>query len=168
MAGLPPQHNNPAQAASNKPILLQLEEQYTKRVDDDVLKLVDSFADIIRVTEIEKKDKFKVTQEGYQIESQTAQIVSFLKQRGHDLLLLSYAFCFQIRSAESLLGLITELKQMLLLNDTKTLTHLSETRTKDLQAPKTAIKSEMYKIKTELDAAIFDMENVLYRNLTSS
>ncbi|KAG2186068.1 hypothetical protein INT43_002506 [Umbelopsis isabellina] len=147
MAGLPPQHNNPAQAASSKPILLQLEEQYTKRVDDDVLKLVDSFADIIRVTEIEKKDKFKVTQEGYQIESQTAQI---------------------IRSAESLLGLITELKQMLLLNDTKTLTHLSDTRTKDLQAPKTAIKSEMYKIKTELDAAIFDMENVLYRNLTSS
>jgi hypothetical protein len=52
MAGLPPQHNNPAQAASSKPILLQLEEQYTKRVDDDVLKLVDSFADIIRVTEV--------------------------------------------------------------------------------------------------------------------
>ncbi|CAM0135039.1 unnamed protein product [Umbelopsis sp. WA50703] len=147
MAGLPPQHNNPAQAGGSKPILLQLEEQYTKRVDDDVLKLVDSFADIIRVAEIEKKDKFKVTQEGYQIESQTAQI---------------------IRSAESLLGLITELKQMLLLNDTKTLTHLSDTRNKDLQAPKTAIKSKMYKIKTELDAAIFDMENVLYRNLTSS
>lgn len=52
MAGLPPQHNNPAQLGGNKPILLQLEEQYTKRVDDDVLKLVDSFADIIRVTEV--------------------------------------------------------------------------------------------------------------------
>ncbi|GAB5592470.1 hypothetical protein Unana1_07370 [Umbelopsis nana] len=146
MAGLAPQHNNPSQLGSNKPILVQLEEQYTKRVDDDVLKLVDSFADIIRVTEIENKDKFKVTQEGYQIESQTAQI---------------------IRSAESLLGLITELKQILLLNDTKTLTQLSDTRTKDLKEPKAAIKSEMYKIKSELDAAIFDMENVLYRDLTS-
>ncbi|KAI9279959.1 surfeit locus protein 5 subunit 22 of mediator complex-domain-containing protein [Umbelopsis sp. AD052] len=146
MAGLPPQHNNPAQLGGNKPILLQLEEQYTKRVDDDVLKLVDSFADIVRVTEIENKDKFKVTQEGYQIESQTAQI---------------------IRSAESLLGLITELKQILLLNDTKTLTQLSDTRTKDLREPKAAIKSEMSKMKTELDAAVFDMENVLYRNLTS-
>jgi hypothetical protein len=52
MAGLPPQHNNPAQLGGNKPILLQLEEQYTKRVDDDVLKLVDSFADIVRVTEV--------------------------------------------------------------------------------------------------------------------
>jgi hypothetical protein len=52
MAGLPPQHNNPAQAGGSKPILLQLEEQYTKRVDDDVLKLVDSFADIIRVAEV--------------------------------------------------------------------------------------------------------------------
>ncbi|KAI8577443.1 hypothetical protein K450DRAFT_251662 [Umbelopsis ramanniana AG] len=146
MAGLPPQHTNPAQLGGNKPILLQLEEQYTKRVDDDVLKLVDSFADIVRVTEIENKDKFKVTQEGYQIESQTAQI---------------------IRSAESLLGLITELKQILLLNDTKTLTQLSDTRTKDLKEPKTAIKSEMSKMKAELDAAVFDMENVLYRNLTS-
>ncbi|CAO3666572.1 unnamed protein product [Umbelopsis vinacea] len=146
MAGLAPQHSKPSQLGGNKPILLQLEEQYTKRVDDDVLKLVDSFADIIRVTEIESKDKFKVTQEGYQIESQTAQI---------------------IRSAESLLGLITELKQILLLNDTKTLTQLSDTRTKDLQEPKTAIKSEMYKIKMELDAAIFDMENTVYRNLTS-
>ncbi|KAH8549591.1 hypothetical protein BGW37DRAFT_428893 [Umbelopsis sp. PMI_123] len=123
MAGLPPQHTNPAQLGGNKPILLQLEEQYSKRVDDDVLKLVDSFADIVRVTEI--------------------------------------------RSAESLLGLITELKQILLLNDTKTLTQLSDTRTKALREPKTAIKSEMSKIKTELDAAIFDMENVLYRNLTS-
>jgi len=119
----------------------KLEEQYTKRLDDDVLKLVDSFADVIRVTEIENKDKFKITQEGYQIESQTAQI---------------------IRSAESLLGLITELKQILLLNDTKTLTQLSDSRTKDLKEPKTAIKSDMYKIKMELDAAIFDMENVLY------
>jgi hypothetical protein len=52
MAGLAPQHNNPSQLGSNKPILVQLEEQYTKRVDDDVLKLVDSFADIIRVTEV--------------------------------------------------------------------------------------------------------------------
>jgi hypothetical protein len=52
MAGLPLQHTNPAQLGGNKPILLQLEEHYTKRVDDDVLKLVDSFADITRVTEV--------------------------------------------------------------------------------------------------------------------
>ncbi|CAO3688185.1 unnamed protein product [Umbelopsis ramanniana] len=148
MAGLPPQHNNPAQLGGNKPILLQLEEQYTKRVDDDVLNLrVNAhMTNTPLPVPIENKDKFKVTQEGYQIESQTAQI---------------------IRSAESLLGLITELKQILLLNDTKTLTQLSDTRTKDLREPKTAIKSEMSKIKTELDAAVFDMENVLYRNLTS-
>jgi hypothetical protein len=54
MAGLAPQHSKPSQLGGNKPILLQLEEQYTKRVDDDVLKLVDSFADIIRVTEVNK------------------------------------------------------------------------------------------------------------------
>ncbi|CAO3644212.1 unnamed protein product [Mucor hiemalis] len=59
-----------------RPVLLQIENQYNKRIDDDVAKLVDCFTDIVKVGENKDKDKFKVAQEGYQIESQAAQIVS--------------------------------------------------------------------------------------------
>ncbi|KAI9028254.1 surfeit locus protein 5 subunit 22 of mediator complex-domain-containing protein [Phycomyces nitens] len=126
-------------------VLLQVEDQYNKRIDDDIAKLVDCFADIIKVGENKDKDKFKVAQEGYQIESQTAQIV---------------------RSSESLLGLITELKQHLLLNDTHTLSRLYNDRSEILKAQKQDIQTTLIDMKHGLSSAIYDMESVYYRSLT--
>jgi hypothetical protein len=33
-------------------VLLQIEDQYNKRIDDDIAKLVDCFADIVKVGEV--------------------------------------------------------------------------------------------------------------------
>ncbi|CAO3615613.1 unnamed protein product [Mucor fragilis] len=130
-----------------KPVLVQIEEQYNKRIDDDIGKLVDCFTDIVKVGENKDKDKFKVAQEGYQIESQSAQIV---------------------RSCESLLSLIGELKQNLLLNDTKTLTTLRQTRSERLIENTTAIKDRMQLMKKELAETVYDLETVFYRSLTDA
>jgi hypothetical protein len=35
-----------------RPVLLQIEDQYNKRIDDDVAKLVDCFTDIVKVGEV--------------------------------------------------------------------------------------------------------------------
>lgn len=35
-----------------RPVLLQIEDQYNKRIDDDVTKLVDCFTDIVKVGEV--------------------------------------------------------------------------------------------------------------------
>jgi hypothetical protein len=35
-----------------RPVLLQIEDQFNKRIDDDVAKLVDCFTDIIKVGEV--------------------------------------------------------------------------------------------------------------------
>lgn len=130
-----------------RPVLLQIEDQYNKRIDDDVTKLVDCFTDIVKVGENKDKDKFKVAQEGYQIESQAAQIV---------------------RSCESLLSLIGELKQNLLLNDTKTLTKLRQTQSDKLVTSTTAMKEQALKMKKELADTVYDLESVYYRSLTDA
>ncbi|GAA5801710.1 hypothetical protein HPULCUR_007162 [Helicostylum pulchrum] len=128
-----------------RPVLLQIEDQFNKRIDDDVGKLVDCFSDIVKVGENKDKDKFKVAQEGYQIESQAAQIV---------------------RSCESLLSLIGELKQNLLLNDTKTLSKLRKTQSVKLEKDTLAIKDQMATMKEDLAETVYDLESVSYRSLT--
>lgn len=40
------------QTSAPKPVLLQVEDQYNKRIDDDIAKLVDCFTDIIKVGEV--------------------------------------------------------------------------------------------------------------------
>ncbi|KAG2206120.1 hypothetical protein INT47_003769 [Mucor saturninus] len=142
MTSLPP---FAATQSGPRPILLQIEEQFNKRIDEDVGKLVDCFSDIVKVGENKDKDKFKVAQEGYQIESQAAQIV---------------------RSCESLLSLIGELKQNLLLNDTKTLSKLRKTQSEKLEDNTLAIKAQMQVMKKELAETIYDLESTTYRSLT--
>ncbi|KAI8342222.1 surfeit locus protein 5 subunit 22 of mediator complex-domain-containing protein [Blakeslea trispora] len=143
MATLPPFGNT--SATGPRPVLLQIEDQYNKRIDDDVAKLVDCFTDVVKVSENKDKDKFKVAQEGYQIESQAAQIV---------------------RSCESLLSLIGELKQNLLLNDTKTLSRLRQTHTEKLTTNTSMIKERVLTIKRELADTVYDLETVYYRSLS--
>lgn len=138
----------PSFHSSNKsaprPFLVQVDDQYNKRIDDDISKLVDCYTDIVRIGENKDKDKFKVAQEGYQIESQAAQIV---------------------RSCESLLSLTNELKQFLLLNDAETLAQLRKTQSEKLVESTTTIKSKVNTMRSELSKAVFDLETVYYRSL---
>lgn len=71
-----------------------------------------------------------------------------------------------MRSCESLLSLIGELKQNLLLNDTKTLTTLRQTRSEKLVENTQAIKNRMTLMKKELAETVYDLESVYYRSLT--
>ncbi|KAI9263106.1 surfeit locus protein 5 subunit 22 of mediator complex-domain-containing protein [Phascolomyces articulosus] len=129
---------------SARQALINAEEQYNKRIDDDISKLVDCFTDIVRVADNKDKDKFRVAEEGYQIESQSAQIV---------------------RSAESLLGLVTELKQHLLLNDTALLSQLTKQRSQALESQRYEIKETILKMQQELQTTIYDLEYVYFRSL---
>lgn len=49
MATLPP---FAASQTGPRPVLLQIEDQFNKRIDDDVGKLVDCFSDIVKVGEV--------------------------------------------------------------------------------------------------------------------
>ncbi|KAI8967938.1 hypothetical protein BDF20DRAFT_908217 [Mycotypha africana] len=118
-----PQFNTNSQVAT-RPVLLQLEDQYNKRIDDDIAKLVDCFTDIVKAGEV--------------------------------------------RSCESLLSLIGELKQNLLLNDTKTLTALRQKRSEKLTENTAAIKGRLSTMRSELAETIYDLETVYYRSLTNN
>lgn len=50
MATLPPFTSQ----TGPRPVLLQIEDQYNKRIDDDVGKLVDCFTDIVKVGEVKR------------------------------------------------------------------------------------------------------------------
>ncbi|KAG2217646.1 hypothetical protein INT45_004222 [Circinella minor] len=139
--------------ASARQTLINAEEQYNKRIDDDISKLVDCFTDIVRVGENKDKDKFRVAEEGYQIESQSAQITLLINKN------------YQVRSAESLLGLITELKQHLLLNDTALLSQLAKQRKQVLNTQSDEIKNTVLKMREELRTTIYDLESVYFRSL---
>ncbi|KAF9564983.1 Mediator of RNA polymerase II transcription subunit 22 [Mortierella alpina] len=127
--------------------LQEIEESYNKRLDMDVAQLMESFGDIVKVASIAhtdssfSKDKYKLAQESYQIQARATNIVS---------------------SAESLLAMVTELKQTLLLNDTSTLAQLSMQRQKDLSTQKTAVKQRVLGLKEEVDRTIWELEQVCY------
>ncbi|OZJ06857.1 hypothetical protein BZG36_00144 [Bifiguratus adelaidae] len=132
----PAQHVQRVQPS--RPALQQIEEQYNKRVDDDVERLMDSFVDIVRISAVEDKDTFKTTQEGYQIESQAAQMV---------------------RSVESLFSVITDLKHYALLNDTSTLTRLVQTRSEQLRTQKEEIRDNLKDLRKDVTAAIEELQS---------
>jgi hypothetical protein len=62
--------------------------------------------------------------------------------------------------------LIGELKQNLLLNDTKTLSKLRKTQSDKLVTNTTAIKDQMLTMQKELAETVYDLESVHYRSLT--
>ncbi|KAF9934391.1 Mediator of RNA polymerase II transcription subunit 22 [Linnemannia zychae] len=133
---------------TNLSALQEIEEAYNKRLDMDVSQLMESFSDIIKVASIthsesssQSKDKYKLAQESYQIQGRAANIVS---------------------SAESLLAMVTELKQTLLLNDTTTLAQLSTQRQAELSSQKTAVKQRVLGLKEEVDKTIWELEQVCY------
>lgn len=39
---------------SARPFLVQVDDQYNKRIDDDISKLVDCYTDIVRIGEVTK------------------------------------------------------------------------------------------------------------------
>ncbi|KAF9088454.1 Mediator of RNA polymerase II transcription subunit 22 [Mortierella sp. GBA35] len=132
---------------TNLSALQEIEEAYNKRLDSDVAVLMESFGDIIKVASIThnessvSKDKYKLAQESYQIQGRATNIVS---------------------SAESLLAMVTELKQTLLLNDTTTLAQLSTQRQAELSNQKTAVKQRVLGLKEEVDKTIWELEQACY------
>ncbi|KAF9165093.1 Mediator of RNA polymerase II transcription subunit 22 [Mortierella sp. AD010] len=125
--------------------LQEIEEAYNKRLDNDVAQLMESFGDIVKVASIAynessiSKDKYKLAQESYQIQGRATNIVS---------------------SAESLLAMVTELKQTLLLNDANTLAQLSTQRQRELSTQKTAVKQRVLGLKEEVDRTIWELEQL--------
>ncbi|KAF9906959.1 Mediator of RNA polymerase II transcription subunit 22 [Linnemannia zychae] len=132
---------------TNLSALQEIEEAYNKRLDMDVAQLMESFGDIIKVASIthsessQSKDKYKLAQESYQIQGRATNIVS---------------------SAESLLAMVTELKQTLLLNDATTLAQLSTQRQAELSSQKTAVKQRVLGLKEEVDKTIWELEQACY------
>lgn len=191
MASLPQAGSNPAAQASSRSRLLTIEDQFNKRIDDDIAKLIDCFADIVRIGEVHTiksiriqsrywssfvciqnrdKDKFRVAEEGYQIESQSAQIVrgsnnTQNEEHAHFHPINQFAL-YQVRSAESLLSLITELKQHLLLNDTETLSRLYDQRKRQLTTQTAEIKDTLYNMREKLAKTTYELESVYFRSLT--
>ncbi|KAI7828881.1 hypothetical protein BC939DRAFT_393801 [Gamsiella multidivaricata] len=67
-----------------------------------------------------------------------------------------------VSSAESLLAMVTELKQTLLLNDANTLSELSTRRQNELSTQKTAVKQRVLGLKEEVDRTIWELEQACY------
>ncbi|KAF9973065.1 Mediator of RNA polymerase II transcription subunit 22 [Actinomortierella ambigua] len=146
------QPGRPGHAAHSA--LQEIEEAYNKRLDADITQLLDSFGDIVRVASIahpdnpsQTKDKYRIVQESYQVQGRATNIV---------------------RSAESLVAMLAELKRMMLLNDTTTLAQIASDRHNQLTSKKTAVKQRVLALKEEVDRTVWELERAYYGEVSSS
>jgi len=135
----------PNQSIEKKNKFLQNEEEYNKRLDTEIDQLVESFHHIVKASKIGEHDKYKVFQEEYLINCMSANI---------------------IRSAQSLLSLISELKQSILLYDYKSLNSGILSRIETIEQEKLTINNRLMSLQSDIRNNLKELEDVHYSSIS--
>ncbi|KAF9007034.1 surfeit locus protein 5 subunit 22 of mediator complex-domain-containing protein [Cyathus striatus] len=106
-----------------------IEEEWNKRVDNEVETLVDGMVDLVSLASIADKDKFRIAQESFQAESRAESMV---------------------RAAHSLLSITHSMKLLLLLSDEAQIAHRRDAELKLVQEEKDGTKNEAAQLLDEL------------------
>ncbi|KDQ22665.1 hypothetical protein PLEOSDRAFT_1060077 [Pleurotus ostreatus PC15] len=126
------QRNIAAQASldqNSDEYLNTIEEEWNKKIDNEVETLVDGMVDLVSLASIGDKDKFKVAQESFQAESRAESMV---------------------RAANSLLAVTHSMKLLLLVSDEAQIAHRRDAELRDLQEEAKETKANIAKLLDEL------------------
>ncbi|KAF9495521.1 hypothetical protein BDN71DRAFT_1589642 [Pleurotus eryngii] len=126
------QRNIAAQASldqNSDEYLDTIEEEWNKKIDNEVETLVDGMVDLVGLASIGDKDKFKVAQESFQAESRAESMV---------------------RAANSLLAVTHSMKLLLLVSDEAQIAHRRDAELRDLQEEAKETKAKIARLLDEL------------------
>ncbi|KAJ1926658.1 hypothetical protein IWQ60_003600 [Tieghemiomyces parasiticus] len=115
-------------------------EDFDKKLDGEMDTLVESFTHIISSAKIQAKDTFTLAEEGYQIECQATTIV---------------------RSCETLLTMISDMKQSLLLNDTRSINSITQRHRDQAKVRIAETHGSFSMVRAEVDQMLSELQGAL-------
>jgi len=121
--------NQQSQDQSSNQYLDDIEEEWNKKVDVEIETLVDGMVDIVSLSSIGDKDKFRVAQEAFQTQCRAESM---------------------IKASNSLLSIIHSMKLLLLLSDESQIANRRDTELKSVQAEKEQTKVQVAALLDEL------------------
>ncbi|KAG8509445.1 Mediator of RNA polymerase II transcription subunit 22, partial [Galemys pyrenaicus] len=131
----------------SKETLLQ---SYNKRLKDDIKSIMDNFTEIIKTAKIEDETQVSRATQGeqdnYEMHVRAANIV---------------------RAGESLMKLVSDLKQFLILNDFPSVNEAIEQRTQQLRALQEECDRKLVALRDEVSVDLYELEEEYYSSSSS-
>lgn len=131
------------------PILPQSNEtllkSYTKRLKDDVKSILDNFTEIVKSSKVES-------------ETQVAR----LTQSAQDQYEMNVRAANIVRAGESLMKLVSDMKEFLILNDFPSVNTSISERSNALQEINNVTDQQLLSLKQELAVNLFELEQSYY------
>ncbi|XP_055988816.1 mediator of RNA polymerase II transcription subunit 22 isoform X1 [Sorex fumeus] len=131
----------------SKETLLQ---SYTKRLRDDAKSIMDNFTEIIKTAKIEDETQVSRATQGeqdhYEMHVRAANIV---------------------RAGESLMKLVSDLKQFLILNDFPSVNESVEQRNQQLRALQEDCDRKLISLRDEVSVDLYELEEEFYSSSSS-
>ncbi|KAJ1963214.1 hypothetical protein GGI12_002187 [Dipsacomyces acuminosporus] len=155
-----------------------VEERLNKRLDSEIEQLLNSFGEIISISKIQSSDKNAPTQRTGMYDDgggSSGSVAAHRASQGDAQAKDKYgvaqeAYSAQtraatmVRSVESLLSMVADIKRAYLVNDTTALTDMANKRRSALQQRTQATRHEIEELNYALDMAVRDLEKAYYNS----
>lgn len=120
-------------------------KSYTKRLKDDVKSILDNFTEIVKSSKVES-------------ETQVAR----LTQSAQDQYEMNVRAANIVRAGESLMKLVSDMKEFLILNDFPSVNTSISERSNALQEINNVTDQQLLSLKQELAVNLFELEQSYY------
>lgn len=120
-------------------------KSYTKRLKDDVKSILDNFTEIIKSSKVEEEKQ-----------------VSRLTQSAQDQYEVNVRAANIVRAGESLLKLVSDMKEFLILNDFPSVNATISERSSTLQDMTNQTDQQLLNLKQELTLNLYELEQSYY------
>jgi len=120
-------------------------KSYTKRLKDDVKSILDNFTEIVKSSKVENETQ-----------------VSRLTQSAQDQYEVNVRAANIVRAGESLMKLVSDMKEFLILNDFPSVNNSISERSKAIQEITNQTDQQLLTLKQELAVHLFELEQSYY------
>ncbi|XP_043576594.1 mediator of RNA polymerase II transcription subunit 22 isoform X2 [Chiloscyllium plagiosum] len=145
----------------SKELLLQ---SYNKRLKDDIKSILDNFTEIVKSARVEDETQVsratQCEQDHYEMHVRAANIIASV--------IFSSGFCFtglsyrQVRAGESLMKLVSDLKQFLILNDFPSVNEAINQRKQQLRNLQEECDKKLITLRDEIAVDLYELEEEYY------
>nr|XP_033815836.1 mediator of RNA polymerase II transcription subunit 22 isoform X2 [Geotrypetes seraphini] len=142
----------------SKETLLQ---SYNKRLKDDIKSIMDNFTEIIKTARIEEETQVSRATQGeqdnYEMHVRAANIVGDSRDSTF------YSSCNkEVRAGESLMKLVSDLKQFLILNDFPLVNEAINQRNQQLRSLQEDCDKKLVSLRDEISIDLYELEEEYY------
>ncbi|KAL3870968.1 hypothetical protein ACJMK2_038993 [Sinanodonta woodiana] len=120
-------------------------KSYTKKLKDDIKSMLDNFTEIVKLSRIEEDSQItkilQAEQDQYEMQVRAANIV---------------------RAGESLMKLVSDLKQFLILNDFPSVNESISQKTQLYKHMQNDLDAKLMTLRDELSADLYELEDEYY------